>query len=71
MINVYHLLVDDNYVVIPVSRKYQRLTTYDLPGYNPGNQPGNSCVEDIYVRMFWGDDVALRTYSHNHSYRVT
>ena len=54
----------DNNVVIHVSRKYQRLTTYDLPGYNPGNQPYKSCVEDIYIRMFWGDDVALRTYSH-------
>ena len=44
-----------------------RLTTYDLPGYTPGNQPYSSCVEDIYVRMFWGDDVALRRYSHNYS----
>ena len=54
-------------VVIPVSRKYQRLTTYDLPGYNPGTTPYNSCVEDICVRMFCGDDVALTTYSHSYS----
>ena len=35
-------------------------TTYDLRLTRVVNH--NSCVEDIYVRMFWGDDVALRTY---------
>ena len=53
------------------SRIQEIPTTYDLPGYNPGSLPNNSCVEDIYVRMFWGDDVALRTYSHNSSQLVT
>ena len=35
-----------------------RLTGY---GFDPSSKTHNSCVEDICIRMFWGDDVALRT----------
>jgi len=42
--------------------------------FDPTGKPHNSCVVDICVRMFWGDDdFALRTYSYScgYSYRVT